>query len=170
MNATVPAIETRALRKSFGDKLAVQDLTLTVERGEVFGFLGPNGAGKTTSVKMLLTLITPTGGEGRLFGAPLTDPGVRRRVGFLPEHFRFHDWLTASEFLALHADLYHMPRERAASRSAELLDLVGGIYDKCSSSLLYDDGKGVRTLLLTTIGLGVNVSLINLCYTYQNME
>jgi ABC-2 type transport system ATP-binding protein len=125
MPSATPAIETRRLRKTFGDKVAVNDLTLTVERGEVFGFLGPNGAGKTTSVKMLLHLIAPTSGEGALFGASLGDPAVRQRVGFLPEHFRFHDWLKAEEFLALHADLYHMPKDLARRRIAELLDLVG---------------------------------------------
>lgn len=120
-----PAIETLHLRKSYGDKVAVRDLTLTVEQGQVFGFLGPNGAGKTTSVKMLLNLVAPSSGEGRLFGAPLSDPQIRRRVGFLPEHFRFHDWLKASEFLQLHADLYHMSRIESRQRIPELLELVG---------------------------------------------
>jgi ABC-2 type transport system ATP-binding protein len=119
------ALQTKNLRKVFGDKVAVQDLTLNVEMGEVFGFLGPNGAGKTTSVKILLGLTMPTSGEGTLLGAPLGDPDARRQVGFLPEHFRFHDWLTASEFLTLHADLYHMPRSLSRRRTAELLDLVG---------------------------------------------
>ena len=72
--STSLAIETRGLRKVFGEKVAVGDLTLTVERGEVFGFLGPNGAGKTTSIKMLLSLVCPTSGEGYLFGQPLGDP------------------------------------------------------------------------------------------------
>lgn len=121
----MPVIETHALRKVFGEKVAVSDLTLSVERGEVFGFLGPNGAGKTTSIKMLLGLITPSGGEGRLLDAPLGEYQVRRRVGFLPEHFRFHDWLTAAEFLGLHADLYRMPRESIRPRVQELLELVG---------------------------------------------
>jgi len=120
-----PAIETIGLRKVFGEKVAVADLTLTVERGEVFGFLGPNGAGKTTSVKMLLGLITPTAGQGRLLGKPLGDPQGRAKAGFLPEHFRFHDWLTAREFLHLHAELYHIPAALARKRVAELLELVG---------------------------------------------
>jgi ABC-2 type transport system ATP-binding protein len=119
------AIETRSLRKEFGDKVAVRNLSLNVERGEVFGFLGPNGAGKTTSVKMLLHLVAPTAGAGYLFGQPLSDPNVRARVGFLPEHFRFHDWLTASEFMRLHAELYHMPASLARQRAGELLELVG---------------------------------------------
>jgi ABC-2 type transport system ATP-binding protein len=125
MVSDIPAIQTTGLRKVFGNKVAVSDLTLTVERGEVFGFLGPNGAGKTTSVKMLLHLITPSGGQGYLFGQPLSDPQVRSRIGFLPEHFRFHDWLTAQEFLKLHADLYHMPPASAKQRIPELLELVG---------------------------------------------
>jgi ABC-2 type transport system ATP-binding protein len=119
------AIETHGLRKVFGENVAVADLTLSVERGEVFGFLGPNGAGKTTSIKMLLGLIAPSGGEGRLLGSPLGDHHARRRVGFLPEHFRFHDWLTAAEFLRLHAELYQMPPQVAGSRIPELLELVG---------------------------------------------
>lgn len=121
----VPAIDARHLRKEFGDKVAVADLTLTVERGEVFGFLGPNGAGKTTSLKMLLGLIAPTAGEGQVLGAPLGDPRGRMKVGFLPEHFRFHDWLKAGEFLQLHADLYRIPRAVSRRRIPELLDLVG---------------------------------------------
>jgi ABC-2 type transport system ATP-binding protein len=119
------AIETHGLRKLFDAKAAVSDLTLSVQRGEVFGFLGPNGAGKTTSVKMLLGLVHPTAGEAYLLGKPLGDISVRRAVGFLPEHFRFHDWLTATEFLELHGRLYHMPEERLKRRSQELLDLVG---------------------------------------------
>jgi ABC-2 type transport system ATP-binding protein len=119
------AITTSGLRKSFGDKIAVADLTLNVERGEVFGFLGPNGAGKTTAVKMLLGLISPSAGEGQLLGRPLGDFQARTRVGFLPEHFRFHDWLTAAEFLTLHARLYHMAQETIARRVPELLELVG---------------------------------------------
>jgi ABC-2 type transport system ATP-binding protein len=124
MTKPTPAIETRSLCKTFGEKIAVADLSLTVERGEVFGFLGPNGAGKTTSVKMLLALITPTDGEGYMLGSPLGDPQARSRVGFLPEHFRFHDWLTAREFLTLHADLYHMDRHVTQKRIIELLELV----------------------------------------------
>jgi ABC-2 type transport system ATP-binding protein len=121
-----PAIETHHLRKVFnGDKVAVADLSLQVERGEVFGFLGPNGAGKTTSVKMLLGLISPTAGAGSLLSAPLGNHQARSKVGFLPEHFRFHQWLTATEFLTLHADLYQMERSHIQKRVPEILDLVG---------------------------------------------
>ncbi len=117
-------IETRSLRKQFGNKTAVADLTLTVGPGEVFGFLGPNGAGKTTSVKMLLGLVSPSAGSGRVLGKPLGDVKSRARVGFLPEHFRFQDWLSAREFLEFHGRLYGMPAQKIRSRSEELLARV----------------------------------------------
>jgi len=119
------AIDTHALRKEFGDNVAVKGLTLQVQQAEVFGFLGPNGAGKTTSVKMLLGLVAPTSGDGMLLGAPLGDRLARARIGFLPEHFRFHDWLTAQEFLTLHGQLYGMPPARLRPQIDELLELVG---------------------------------------------
>jgi ABC-2 type transport system ATP-binding protein len=101
-----PAIETRSLRKRFDRTVAVADLSLTIRRGEVFGFLGPNGAGKTTSLKLLLGLIEPSGGEGTVLGAPLGTRAARARIGFLPEHFRFHDCLTARELLRIHGRLF----------------------------------------------------------------
>src|ERR1700694_1760798 len=84
-----PAIHAVALSKRFGDTFAVKSLSMTVERGEVFGFLGPNGAGKTTGVKLLLGLARPTGGEALVLGAPLGDRETRRQIGYLPELFRF---------------------------------------------------------------------------------
>jgi ABC-2 type transport system ATP-binding protein len=142
------AIEARHLCKDFNGKTAVADLTLKVERGEVFGFLGPNGAGKTTSVKMLLGLIAPTSGGGSLLGSPLGDAAARSRVGFLPEHFRFHEWLTASEFLILHADLYRMSRRLSKPRVDELLGLVG--LEAYAGTKLRTFSKG----MLQRIGLG----------------
>jgi len=120
-----PAIEACALHKEYGPKVAVAGLTLTVDPGEVFGFLGPNGAGKTTAVKMFLGLVHPTSGEGKLLGVPITDPRCRRQVGFLPEHFRFHEWLRADEFLDLHARLHHVPKKERSLHIPELLELVG---------------------------------------------
>ncbi len=118
------AIETTGLRKRFGQKVAVEDLTLTVRRGEVFGFLGPNGAGKTTSVKMLLGLVSPTAGQARVLGHDIGHQPTRARIGFLPEHFRFHDWLTGREFLTLHGRLYGLRGASLAARIDELLDRV----------------------------------------------
>lgn len=119
------AIETHHLRKQYGDKVAVADLTLQVMRGEVFGFLGPNGAGKTTAVKMLLGLTAPTSGTATVLGRPLGEPLVRARIGFLPEHFRFHEWLEGAEFLDIHGQLFGLPADQRAERILHLLDLVG---------------------------------------------
>jgi ABC-2 type transport system ATP-binding protein len=121
---TVPAIVTEDLRKRYGNKVAVAGLTLTVEQGEVFGFLGPNGAGKTTAVKMMLGLVRPSSGVAHLLGAPQADWRARRKVGFLPEHFRFHEWLRAEEFLDAHGQLYGMSKAERETRVPHLLKLV----------------------------------------------
>ncbi len=136
-----PAIEAQGLRKSYNHKLAVEDLSLTVGRGEVFGFLGPNGAGKTTSLKMLLGLVLPTAGDGWLLGRPLGDPEARRRAGFLPEHFRFHEWLQAEEFLHFHGRLYGMSKQLRQKRVAEALEMVG--LSHCSRQKLSTFSKGM---------------------------
>ena len=120
-----PAVETNELRKVFGDNAAVKSLTLQIQQGEVFGFLGPNGAGKPTSIKMLVGLITPTSGKAALLGKPLGNRSTRARIGFLPEHFRFQDWLTAREFLTLHGQLFGMERQRLQAQVDELLERVG---------------------------------------------
>ncbi|HEY5061437.1 MAG TPA: ABC transporter ATP-binding protein [Gemmatimonadaceae bacterium] len=120
-----PAIETRRLQKEFGSRMAVRGLSLTVQRGEIFGFLGPNGAGKSTSIKMLLGLVRPSGGEAFVLGVPIGDTDVRRKIGFLPEDFRFYEWLTAIELLELHGRLAGMPRSRARARAPQVLDIVG---------------------------------------------
>src|SRR5947209_6323747 len=119
------AIRTRGLRKEFRGKVAVRNLNLEVPRGEVFGFLGPNGAGKSTSVKMLLGLVYPTSGEAEVIGRPAGDVQTRAKVGFLPEHFRFYDWLTSLELLNLHGRLYGMSHTALRQRVPELLDTVG---------------------------------------------
>jgi ABC-2 type transport system ATP-binding protein len=121
---TENVIETHGLRKQFGAKTAVESLSLAVRRGEVFGFLGPNGAGKTTAIKMLLALVAPTAGSGRVLGAPLGHRGTRARLGFLPEHFRFQDWLTGRELLHLHARLLGLSATEGRTRADTLLARV----------------------------------------------
>ena len=118
------AIQTVDLRKAFANKVAVSNLSLTVRRGEVFGFLGPNGAGKSTSIKMLLGLVKPSSGQAFVLGAPSSDVEVRRKIGFLPEDFRFYSWLTATELLQLHGRLFGMAAVRLRERVPELLELV----------------------------------------------
>ncbi|HLJ24057.1 MAG TPA: ABC transporter ATP-binding protein [Candidatus Acidoferrales bacterium] len=113
------------MRKVFGGKVAVRDLTLSVRRGEIFGFLGPNGAGKSTSIKMLLGLAKPSGGEASVLGAPAGNVEVRKKIGFLPENFRFYEWLTPAELLHLHGRLCGVSSARLSQRVPALIDLVG---------------------------------------------
>jgi ABC-2 type transport system ATP-binding protein len=120
-----PAIHTVELSKRFGKTVALAGLSMTVPRGEVFGFLGPNGAGKTTSVKLLLGLIAPTSGEGWLLGRPIGDLKTRRRIGYLPELFRYQSWLTAREVLGVHCELAPLPRSSWQDEIATALDTVG---------------------------------------------
>jgi len=135
------------LRKDFGDKVAVRNLSLTVRRGEIFGFLGPNGAGKSTSIKMLLGLVKPTSGEAYVLGAPSNDVDVRRKIGFLPEDFRFYEWLTAAELLELHGRLSGVSASKLRDRVPALIDLVG--LTPYRDKRLQDFSKG----MLQRIGL-----------------
>jgi ABC-2 type transport system ATP-binding protein len=100
-------------------------LDLTVQPGEVFGFLGPNGAGKTTTVKILLGLVAPTSGSANVFGLPAGNAEARRRVGYLPENFRFHDWLTGFQLLDFHARLAGVEAAQRRERIPKVLDMVG---------------------------------------------
>ena len=118
-------IEPAGLRKEYGAKVAVADLTLEVPKGEVFGFLGPNGAGKSTSVKMLLGLVAPTGGSAKILGQPPGNAQTMAKIGFLPEHFRFHEWMNANELLDLHGRLYGMSAAARRARIPRMLELVG---------------------------------------------
>lgn len=113
------------MRKEYGNKVAVRKLSLNVPRGSIFGFLGPNGAGKSTSVKMLLGLVKPTSGEAFLLGERAGEVEVRRKIGFLPEHFRFYEWLTPAELLRLHGRLCGMPAAKLHQRIPAMLELVG---------------------------------------------
>ena len=123
--AGTPAVKTVELTKRFGSTVALAGLTMTVPRGEVFGFLGPNGAGKTTAVKLLLGLLKPTAGEGWLLGKRVGDLQTRRRIGYLPELFRYQSWLSAAEVLALHCELAPLPRSSWKDEIGTALETVG---------------------------------------------
>ncbi|HEV2709455.1 MAG TPA: ABC transporter ATP-binding protein [Edaphobacter sp.] len=118
-------IDAIGLKKTYGTRTAVRDLTLQVSRGEAFGFLGPNGAGKSTSIKMLLGLIKPTSGRAQLLGEPVGTREVRARIGFLPEHFRFYDWLSASELVLFHGRLCGLSEDVLRRKVPRLLERVG---------------------------------------------
>ncbi|HEX9860731.1 MAG TPA: ABC transporter ATP-binding protein [Nitrospirota bacterium] len=104
---------------------ALQDLSMKVEKGEVFGFLGPNGAGKTTTIKILMGLIYPTSGKAWIMDRELGDVRVKRSVGFLPEQPYFYDYLTAREFMDFYGRLFGLGKAERNERSARLLEHVG---------------------------------------------
>jgi ABC-2 type transport system ATP-binding protein len=104
---------------------ALDRLSIEVEAGEVFGFLGPNGAGKTTTLKLLMQLVFPTSGRAEIFGRPVGDLAVKRRLGYLPENPYFYDYLTAEELLMYFAGLFGHAAAVRRRRTAQLLDEVG---------------------------------------------
>jgi len=118
-------IRTQGLTKHYGRKVGCEDIDLTVPRGHVFGFLGQNGAGKSTFVKMMVGLIEPTSGRAELLGRPLHDFSVRRRIGFLPENFRYQEWLMPVELLAFHARVLGMAKADVADEATRVLRDVG---------------------------------------------
>lgn len=126
------AIVTENLTKSYASGwpgrppfVALDGMTLTVGRGEIFGFLGPNGAGKTTTLKILLGLVRATSGKALLLGQPAGDVETRCRIGFLPESPYFYDYLTAEEFLGFYGQLAGLGRVAINQRVTDLLALVG---------------------------------------------
>ena len=119
-----PIIELRSVTKRYGATVALDRIDLEVGRGELVGLLGPNGAGKTTAIKLLLGLARPTSGTGRVLGARLGDRETRRRIGYLPELFRYQPWLRAREVLELHAELAGLP---VAVRSGSALEALARV-------------------------------------------
>ena len=149
-------IETHSLRKIYHNApvAAVDSLDLMVPQGQVFGFLGPNGAGKTTTIGMLLGNVYPSGGAGTVLGKPIGDRETRRKIGYLPEKFQFHDFLTAEEFLDIHGRLYGMDAAYRKRRIPETLELVGlaelaqrvlrTLLQPAEIGIAFDRGPGFR--------------------------
>ena len=144
-----PAISTKDLSKRYGNIDALSGLTMTIPRGAVFGFLGPNGAGKTTAVKLLLGLARPTSGRAEVLGQPIGERASRRRVGYLPELFRYQSWLTAREVLLLHCELAGIDRAAWPREIEDALAVVG--LTERGSTRVGTFSKGMQQRL----GLGV---------------
>jgi ABC-2 type transport system ATP-binding protein len=144
-----PAIRTQELTKRYGSINALAGLTMTIPRGDIFGFLGPNGAGKTTAVKLLLGLTPPTSGDAEVLGARVGDREALRRVGYLPELFRYQLWLSAREVLALHCELAGIDRAAWQREIEDALAIVG-LSDR-GSGRVGTFSKGMQQRL----GLGV---------------
>jgi len=120
-------IELQNVSKAYGTKIAVQDLSLSIEAGELFAFLGPNGAGKTTTIKMIVGLLFPTRGSVRLGGFDMQREGDRARqlISYVPDQPFLYEKLSGREFLQFIADMYGMPREHGRQRMAEMIALFG---------------------------------------------
>jgi ABC-2 type transport system ATP-binding protein len=150
------AIQIDGLTKKFlqrGEVVAVDNLTLEVQEGEIFGFLGPNGAGKTTTIKMLLGLIYPTAGTASMLGRPIGDVEMRRQVSYLPESPYFYDHLTGVELLDFFGRLFGLDDAARRKKVDELMELVGLKNDKLKQLKQYSKG------MLQRIGLAQ--SLVN---------
>ena len=147
-------VEVKNLTKRFSeDVLAVDDISFSVEEGEVFGFLGPNGAGKSTTINMLTTLLRPTSGEARLFGLDIAtqQDEVRKIIGLVPQDLTVDDDLTGRENMYLQADLYAVPRGEARRRINELLDVVK--LEDAADRLVKTYSGGMRKRLELAEGL-----------------
>lgn len=150
------AIRTEGLTKRYyqqGEVVAVSDLNLEVEEGEIFGFLGPNGAGKTTTIKMLLGLIFPTSGTAEVLGRPAGDLDMRRQVSYLPESPYFYDHLTGVELLDFYGRLFAIPKNDRKRRVHELMEMVGLKNDKAKHLKQYSKGMLQR--------IGIAQALVN---------
>jgi ABC-2 type transport system ATP-binding protein len=120
-------IQTQNLTKSYGSRVAVNRLNLTVEAKQIHGFLGPNGAGKTTTIKMLVGLLTPDSGSLKILGmnAAGDKPKIRQSIGYMPELPKFPKHLTGVELLDVYGRMYGMSKEERKQKTAELLKMVG---------------------------------------------
>jgi ribosome-dependent ATPase len=151
--AAEPVIVANDLTCRFGDFTAVDKVSFTIGRGEIFGFLGSNGCGKTTTMKMLTGLLPATEGKALLFGQPLdaSDMAVRTRVGYMSQSFSLYTELTVKQNLTLHAHLFHLPPDKATSRIAYLTDRFG--LDSYLNHRTLDLPLGIRQRLSLAVAI-----------------
>ncbi|GAB6165505.1 ABC transporter ATP-binding protein [Thermostilla marina] len=146
-------IELQGFRKEYRDVTAVDDLSLKIEQGEVFGFIGPNGAGKTTTIRFLATLLKPTAGEGIVNGFKVTKQplDVRRSIGYMPDHFGLYDGMRVWEFLDFFAAAYQIPRARRKAVIADVLELLDLVEKRNAYLRTLSRGMKQRLCLAKTL-------------------
>jgi len=147
------SIETKSLTKSFGDLVAVNNISFSVEKGEIFGFLGPNGAGKSTTMMIFTTLLKPTSGKALIAGFDVTKDAkqVRENIGFVQQETTVDEYLTGRENLLLQAKLNHIPKNEINQRIDEVLELIE-LSDKQDQAVVTYSG-GMRKRLDIAGGL-----------------
>ncbi len=159
MESSEVVIETRGLTKVYRDfwgrqkVRALKALDLEIRRGEIFGLLGPNGSGKTTTIKLILGLLFPTGGQALVFGRDATDVRKNERIGFLPEESYLYRFLNAEETLDFYGRLFDMPAPLRRQRIADLIEMVGLTWAKRRQLREYSKGMTRR--------IGLAQALIN---------
>ncbi len=145
MAAREAVVVTNRLAKTYGAVEALKGVSITVNRGEIFGLLGPNGAGKSTLIKILLGIVRKTDGDADLLGEPAGRSGVRKRVGYLPEDHQFPQYHTAASLLHFYGQLYGMSRDDRRRKIPEVLETVG--IRKRMDSKLRTYSKGMKQRL-----------------------
>jgi ribosome-dependent ATPase len=155
-----PVIVARNLTRRFGDFTAVDRVSFTIDRGEIFGFLGSNGSGKTTTMKMLTGLLAPSEGEALLLGKPLDarDMSLRKRVGYMSQSFSLYTELTVRQNLSLHAKLFHLAAETARKRIAELVSRFG--LEEYLDQRALDLPLGIRQRLSLAVAIVHNPEIL----------
>jgi ABC-2 type transport system ATP-binding protein len=142
----VHSIETKSLTKSFGDVTAVNDISFSVEKGEIFGFLGPNGAGKSTTMMIFTTLLKPTSGQALISGFDVTSNAkqVRMNIGYVQQESTVDEYLTGRENLLLQARLNHIPKNEIRARIDEVLELIELVDKQDQAVVTYSGGMRKR--------------------------
>ena len=140
------SIETKSLTKLFGDVIAVNDISFSVEKGEIFGFLGPNGAGKSTTMMIFTTLLKPTSGQALISGFDVTTNAkqVRENIGYVQQESTVDEYLTGRENLILQAKLNHIPKSEINKRIDEVLELIELVDKQDQAVVTYSGGMRKR--------------------------
>jgi ABC-2 type transport system ATP-binding protein len=147
-----PLVLMRSVTKRFGDRTAVDNVSLEIGRGEIFGLLGPNGAGKSTTVNMLSTYLAPDAGEIRIDGLPASSgAAVKRRLGVVPQELTLYDDLTARENIDFFARLYDLPPSTRAAREDAVLKQVG--LDERADEAVQSFSGGMKRRLNLALGI-----------------
>jgi len=164
------AVETRSLRRTFGDLVAVDGIDLAVPAGSFYGFLGPNGAGKSTTIRCLTGLLRPTAGSMRILGLdPLADPvAVKRKIGVMPEELALFDRLTGAETLSFVGQVHGLERATIRSRSEELLEMMD--LASAAGSLVTDYSHGMKKKLALAVALLPGPRLLFLDEPFEGID